>query len=96
MRSSQELRGGVSRSGMLPESIKTQGDIMQYYCYDCQEWFEYEEDDFAEGRECPNCGGDLLDEDMYEEYRALAEDPYGDIGGPNGYWQDKEGNWNAR
>ena len=58
---------------------------MKYYCYDCKEWFEYEEDDFVEERECPNCCGDLVDEDTYEEDRAIAENPYGDMDGPNGY-----------
>lgn len=70
------------------------GEKMKYYCYDCEEWFEYE-DGYREERECPDCGGDLVDEDTYDEDQSIANDPYGDMGGPNGYKQDEEGNWYA-
>ena len=69
---------------------------MRYYCYDCEKWFEYEEDRFFQERECPHCGADLVDEDTYDEEKSIADDPYGDMGGPNGYAQDEEGNWYPR
>ena len=38
----------------------------RYYCYDCEKWFEYD-DDYVQERECPNCGRDLVSQYTYEE-----------------------------
>lgn len=68
---------------------------MKYYCYDCKKWFEFEDLNYTE-HDCPDCGEDFVDEDAYTENESIASDPNGDIGGPNGYAQDEEGNWYAR
>lgn len=45
---------------------------IKYYCYDCDEWFEYD-DDYSQERKCPNCGRDLVDEDLWAEGEDGAE-----------------------
>ena len=42
----------------------------EYYCDRCHEWFDEDEldDENQYGdRECPRCGNNLIDEDLYEE-----------------------------
>lgn len=46
--------------------------VMNYYCYNCDEWFEYD-DQYAIERSCPNCGRNLEDEDLYAEGEAQSE-----------------------
>ena len=43
---------------------------MRYYCDSCREWFDEDEldDENQYGdRDCPHCGDDLIDVDLYEE-----------------------------
>lgn len=61
---------------------------MRYYCDRCREWFDEDEldDENQYGdRECPRCGNDLIDEDLYEEKEW--EGRGGEL------HQDDEGNW---
>ena len=69
--------------------------MAKYYCYDCGESFDFD-DDGCQEHECPNGCGELVDQDTYDEDASIASDPYGDLGGKNGYAQDEEGNWYAR
>ena len=46
--------------------------MMNYYCYNCDEWFEYD-DEYIEERECPNCGHNLMEENLYAEGEAESE-----------------------
>lgn len=67
--------------------------MSRYYCETCRKWAEF--DDYGyEDHDCPNgCGALMMTEDEYEEIRSIAEDPYGDLGGPQGYAQGEDGNW---
>ena len=66
---------------------------MKYYCDRCREWFDEDElnDENQYGdRECPRCGDDLIDEDLYEDrerlrliifWRSVCWSWYGKVGG---------------
>jgi DNA-directed RNA polymerase subunit RPC12/RpoP len=66
--------------------------MAKYYCYECGESFDFDDDGYQE-HECPNCAGeDLVNQDTYDEEKAIADDPMGDMGGSRGYGMDEEGN----
>ena len=46
--------------------------MVNYYCYNCDKWFEYD-DEYSVERKCPDCGRDLEDEDLYAEGEAESE-----------------------
>ena len=46
--------------------------MMNYYCCNCNEWFEYD-DEYSMERKCPNCREGLVDEDLYAEGEAESE-----------------------
>lgn len=69
---------------------------MIYHCYNCGGAFEFDDEECQE-HECPDCPGeDLVDQYTYEEDKAIADDPMGDMGGSRGYDVDEENNYFAR